>query len=209
MPPDRDRLRLADRYTDVAVRHRPSVGDLLPHPTATPHSRQASPSSPAMLPTSTVPPALRARTPASRTPGLGWRLSLVTAGGAHPTCWTETGGCPWPGSAFPIGLPHRDVSNHSSTLRTSPQAGRRSRRKQACARLPIPVPTGDRLPGSPISGGPAGLQGPRAGDRLPGAPVTGRPAADHLHQMLAPDRFHLLLSGPPDAWPAGDGVAGR
>jgi hypothetical protein len=30
-----------------------------------------------------------------------------------------------------------------------------------------------------------------------------------LRQVLAPGRFHLLLTGPPDAWPVADGLRSR
>ncbi|MEU5721891.1 FAD-dependent monooxygenase [Micromonospora sp. NPDC047738] len=52
---------------------------------------------------------------------------------------------------------------------------------------------------SPLSvqGPGAPRRGPRAGDRLPDAPVDGTT----LHRLTAPPGWHLLLGGPPAAWP--------
>ncbi|MFU8875371.1 FAD-dependent monooxygenase [Micromonospora sp. SL4-19] len=54
---------------------------------------------------------------------------------------------------------------------------------------------------SPLSAqGPAAPRtGPRAGDRLPDAPASGTT----LHELTAPPGWHLLLCGPPAAWPPG------
>ncbi|SCG76941.1 FAD-dependent monooxygenase [Micromonospora inositola] len=45
-------------------------------------------------------------------------------------------------------------------------------------------------------------KGPRAGDRLPDASVPGGGASGTLHQLTAAPGWHLLLCGPPGAWPA-------
>ncbi|HEY0699401.1 MAG TPA: FAD-dependent monooxygenase, partial [Micromonospora sp.] len=57
---------------------------------------------------------------------------------------------------------------------------------------------------SPLSvDGPGGPRnGPRAGDRLPDAPLPGDPGSATLHQLTATPGWHLLLYGPPAAWPA-------
>ena len=43
--------------------------------------------------------------------------------------------------------------------------------------------------------------GPRAGDRLPDAPVHLDGPALTLHTALAAPQHHLILTGPPTAWP--------
>ncbi|MEV0804880.1 FAD-dependent monooxygenase [Micromonospora sp. NPDC050200] len=45
-------------------------------------------------------------------------------------------------------------------------------------------------------------KGPRAGDRLPDAPVPAGGDSATLHQLTATPGWHLLLCGPPAAWPA-------
>ena len=44
--------------------------------------------------------------------------------------------------------------------------------------------------------------GPKAGDRLPDASIAHHGQPGRLHRALAPAGWHLLLCGPPDAWPA-------
>jgi hypothetical protein len=44
--------------------------------------------------------------------------------------------------------------------------------------------------------------GPRAGDRLPDASIAHHGQPSSLHRALAAAGWHLLLCGPPDAWPA-------
>ncbi|MEU4679124.1 FAD-dependent monooxygenase [Micromonospora sp. NPDC023737] len=55
---------------------------------------------------------------------------------------------------------------------------------------------------SPLSvqGHDAPRSGPRAGDRLPDAPLTADGLT--LHKLTAEPGWHLLLCGPPDAWPS-------
>jgi 2-polyprenyl-6-methoxyphenol hydroxylase-like FAD-dependent oxidoreductase len=153
---------------------------------------------------------------------LGWKLALVTAGDAHPdlldTYETER---------MPVGRgvlrftdrAYRIATSSNPLIRTlrttlAPDLVRlvlASRRGRAFAfRSLSQLAIAYRH--SPISqeGQPRLRTGPRAGDRLPDAPVTppGGPPTT-FHQVLAPGQFHLLLSGPPDAWPAGDGVGGQ
>ncbi len=45
-------------------------------------------------------------------------------------------------------------------------------------------------------------KGPKAGDRLPDASVVHDGQPSRLHRILAAAGWHLLLCGPPDAWPA-------
>jgi 2-polyprenyl-6-methoxyphenol hydroxylase-like FAD-dependent oxidoreductase len=44
--------------------------------------------------------------------------------------------------------------------------------------------------------------GPKAGDRLPDASIVHHGQPSSLHRALAGAGWHLLLCGPPDAWPA-------
>jgi len=44
-------------------------------------------------------------------------------------------------------------------------------------------------------------KGPKAGDRLPDASVVHDGQPSRLHRILAAAGWHLLLCGPPDAWP--------
>ena len=44
-------------------------------------------------------------------------------------------------------------------------------------------------------------KGPKAGDRLPDAIVVHDGQPSRLHRALATAGWHLLLCGPPDAWP--------
>lgn len=53
-----------------------------------------------------------------------------------------------------------------------------------------------------IEGRPRLWRGPRAGARLPDAPLARDGAACRLHDVLGTPGFHLLLCGPPAAWPA-------
>jgi 2-polyprenyl-6-methoxyphenol hydroxylase-like FAD-dependent oxidoreductase len=45
-------------------------------------------------------------------------------------------------------------------------------------------------------------KGPKAGDRLPDASIVHDGQPSRLHRVLATPGWHLLLCGPPDAWPA-------
>jgi hypothetical protein len=45
-------------------------------------------------------------------------------------------------------------------------------------------------------------KGPKAGDRLPDASIAHDGQPTRLHRALAAAGWHLLLCGPPDAWPA-------
>src|SRR6266702_2948865 len=45
-------------------------------------------------------------------------------------------------------------------------------------------------------------KGPKAGDRLPDASIVHHGQPSRLHRALAAAGWHLLLCGPPDAWPA-------
>jgi 2-polyprenyl-6-methoxyphenol hydroxylase-like FAD-dependent oxidoreductase len=53
-----------------------------------------------------------------------------------------------------------------------------------------------------LDGPNAPRKGPRAGDRLPDASIAHHGQPSRLHRALAAAGWHLLLCGPPDAWPA-------
>ncbi len=147
---------------------------------------------------------------------LGWKLALVTAGVAQPDLLDT-----YEAERMPVGraraalhgprLPDRDLP---TTVDPHPEDAPRARADPARARVPArarprlrslsQLAIGYRNSPASQEGQPTLRSGPRAGDRLPDAPVTphGRPPTT-LHQALAASRFHVLLSGPSDAWPPG------
>jgi 2-polyprenyl-6-methoxyphenol hydroxylase-like FAD-dependent oxidoreductase len=153
---------------------------------------------------------------------LGWKLALVMAGEAHAdlldTYETER---------MPVGRGVLRFTDRAYRIATSTDPIIRTLRTTLAphlVRLALAFRRGRALAfrslaqlaityrDSPISqeGRPRLRKGPRAGERLPDAPVAqpGQPLTS-LHQLLAPARFHLLLSGPPSAWPASDRVRSR
>ena len=153
---------------------------------------------------------------------LGWKLALVMAGEAHADLLDT-----YEAERLPVGRgvlrftdrAYRIATSRNlviRTLRTSlaPElvrlalASRRGRALAFRSLAQLAIAYRD----SPISqeGRPRLRTGPRAGDRLPDAPVTPHHRLPTtLHQVLAPGRFHLLLSGRSDAWPVGDGLRGQ
>jgi hypothetical protein len=153
---------------------------------------------------------------------LGWKLALVAAGDAHADLLGT-----YEAERMPVGRgvlrftdrAYRIATSSNPLIRTlrttlAPElvrlalASRRGRALAFRSLSQLAITYRD----SPISqeGQPRLRTGPRAGDRLPDAPVTppGAPPTS-LHQVLAPARFNLLLSGPRHAWPTGDGVGGQ
>jgi 2-polyprenyl-6-methoxyphenol hydroxylase-like FAD-dependent oxidoreductase len=219
--PDLGRLQaLADRYTREAVRlHEPVWATYfrIHHRHAT-HYRQGL--------TFLAGDAAHIHSPAGAQGmntgiqdawNLGWKLALVAAGEAHADLLDT-----YEIERMPVGrgvLRFTDRAYRIATstnpviraLRTTlaPELVRvalASRRGRALAFRSV-AQLAIAYRDSPISqeGQPRLRKGPRAGDRLPNAPVTapGRPSTT-LHEVLAPGRLHLLLSGPLDAWPASD-----
>jgi len=148
---------------------------------------------------------------------LGWKLALVVAGDACADLLAT-----YETERMPVGrgvLRFTDRAYRIATSRNALVRWLRTTLAPELVRLALSSRRGRALAfrslaqlainyrNSPASeeGHPPLRPGPRAGDRLPDAPVTpfGRYPTT-LHQVLAPSRFHLLLSGPPDAWPPGD-----
>jgi 2-polyprenyl-6-methoxyphenol hydroxylase-like FAD-dependent oxidoreductase len=222
-PPDRDQLQaLADRYTGDAVRlHDPVWATYfrIHHRHATHYRRGLAFLAGDAAHIHSPAGAQGMNTGIQDAWNLGWKLAVVAAGDAYAdlldTYETER---------MPVGRgvlrftdrAYRIATSSNPLIRTlrttlAPElvrlalASRRGRAFAFRSLSQLAIAYRD----SPISqeGQPRLRTGPRAGDRLPDAPVTqpGRPPTT-LHQVLAPGQFHLLLSGPPDAWPAGDGV---
>jgi 2-polyprenyl-6-methoxyphenol hydroxylase-like FAD-dependent oxidoreductase len=65
-----------------------------------------------------------------------------------------------------------------------------------------------------VDGANSPRRGPRAGDRLPDATIVRGEQPSSLHDLVAAPGWHLLLCGPPNAWPPeigqlGDGYSGH
>ena len=150
---------------------------------------------------------------------LGWKLALVAAGDAHANLLDT-----YETERMPVGRgvlrftdrAYRIATSRNRLIRTlrttlAPELVRlvlASRRGRALGfRSLAQLAVSYRDSSLSQEGQPRLRTGPRAGDRLPDAPVAhaGRQSTT-LHQVLVPARFHLLLSGPPDAWPRGDRV---
>jgi len=152
---------------------------------------------------------------------LGWKLALVARGHANPglldTYETER---------QPVGTNVLRLTDRAFTIATSTNRAIRLARTHLAPRL-LRLALGSRraraLGFRSISqlainyrhsaaveeGHPRLRRGPRAGDRLPDAPVTVNGAPTTLHRVLAPGRFHLLVTGPAtDAYLA-DALSGR
>lgn len=147
---------------------------------------------------------------------LGWKLALVASGRA-PERLLDTYGS----EREPVGRAVLRLTDRAFTVATSDAAPLRFARSRLA---PVLVPAALRLTRrlsapraaafrtvaelsvgyrrSPLSVEAPGAPraGPRAGDRLPDAPLDG----GTLHGLLGAAGFHVLLCGPPDAWPAGE-----
>jgi 2-polyprenyl-6-methoxyphenol hydroxylase-like FAD-dependent oxidoreductase len=147
---------------------------------------------------------------------LGWKLALVVAGDA-PEDLLDT----YETERMPVGRYVLRFTDRAFRIATSTNPVirlLRTRLAPELVRLALSSRRGRALAfrslsqlainyrQSPIchEGEPRLRGGARAGDRLPDAPVTpeGRPPTT-LHQVLDPAGFHLLLTGPPDAWSTG------
>ncbi|WP_448073719.1 FAD-dependent monooxygenase [Georgenia yuyongxinii] len=143
---------------------------------------------------------------------LGWKLALVAAG-VSPPALLDT----YQAERAPVGRQVLRMTDRAFRAATSTRPAVRMMRTRLA---PVLIPVAVR------AGGPMGVRtiaqlrigyrrsalaagrtrtprrGPRPGDRLPDAPldVTDRP---RLHDLVRSPAFHLLLCGPPDAWPAG------
>jgi 2-polyprenyl-6-methoxyphenol hydroxylase-like FAD-dependent oxidoreductase len=220
-PPDLDRLQaLADRYTGGAIRlHDPVWATYfrIHHRNATRYRRGRSFLAGDAAHIHSPAGAQGMNTGIQDAWNLGWKLALVLAGDARPDLLAT-----YETERMPVGrgvLRFTDRAYRIATSRNAVIRWLRTTLAPELVRLALASRRGRALafrslsqlaisyrdsPGSK-EGNPALRSGPRAGDRLPDAPVTpyGQPPTT-LHQVLAPSQFHLLLSGPPDAWPSGD-----
>jgi 2-polyprenyl-6-methoxyphenol hydroxylase-like FAD-dependent oxidoreductase len=147
---------------------------------------------------------------------LGWKLALVTAGDASDELLDT-----YEVERMPVGRHVLRFTDRAFRVATSTNPVIRLLRTRLgpdLVRLVLSSRRGRALAFRTLSqlainyrhspacqeGEPRLRRGARAGDRLPDAQVTpdGRPPTT-LHQVLAPARFNLLLTGPPDAWPTG------
>jgi 2-polyprenyl-6-methoxyphenol hydroxylase-like FAD-dependent oxidoreductase len=145
---------------------------------------------------------------------LGWKLALVAASLADPALLDS-----YEPERAPVGRLVLRFTDRAFTIATSPNPVLRFARAQLAPLLaPLVLHAnagraygfrtvsqlGIRYRSSPLSveGADAPRRGPHAGDRLPDAPVTHDGQVGTLHRTLVAPGFHLLLCGPPDAWPA-------
>jgi 2-polyprenyl-6-methoxyphenol hydroxylase-like FAD-dependent oxidoreductase len=148
---------------------------------------------------------------------LGWKLALVADGTANPALLDT-----YEAERQPVGRYVLRFTDRAFTIATSTNRLVRLLRTHVAPRL-IQLALGfarGRAVGfravsqlainyrdSPAvqEGHPQLRRGPRAGDRLPDAPVTVDAKPQTLHRALAAaPRFHLLLAGPSERWPADD-----
>jgi 2-polyprenyl-6-methoxyphenol hydroxylase-like FAD-dependent oxidoreductase len=149
---------------------------------------------------------------------LGWKLALVASRRA-PDRLLDT----YASEREPVGRAVLRLTDRAFTVATSDAAPLRLARSSLA---PVLVPAALRLSRrlarprvlafrtiaeltisyrrSPLSAEGPGAPGagPRAGDRLPDAPLDGAtPDGETLHDLVAAPGFHVLLCGPPAAWP--------
>src|SRR5215470_17661852 len=144
---------------------------------------------------------------------LGWKLALTLRGVTGPalldTCEAERA---------PIGRMVLRFTDRAFTIATSTKPivrFARTRLGPAAIPLALKVRTARayafrtvaqldiRYRHSPLSqdGPNPPRKGPKAGDRLPDASVVHDGQPTRLHRAMATAGWHLLLCGPPDAWP--------
>jgi 2-polyprenyl-6-methoxyphenol hydroxylase-like FAD-dependent oxidoreductase len=145
---------------------------------------------------------------------VGWKLALVIQGTANPSLLDT-----YEAERQPVGRYVLRFTDRAFRLATSTSPAIRILRTHAATRLfrlaarsTIVRSRGFRLLGqlaisyrdSPAvqEGHPSLRRGPRAGDRIPDAPIAIDGTPTTLHQAIAAPRFHLLLTGPADAWPS-------
>jgi hypothetical protein len=144
---------------------------------------------------------------------LGWKLGLVTSGQADPALLDT-----YEAERAPVGRAVLRFTNRLFTLATTRNPAARIARTWL---VPViaPLPLRSRTlraaafrtiselainyRHSPASedGHGAPRRGPHAGARIPDAPLVRDGQPDTLHAALAGTGYHLLLCGPPGAWP--------
>ncbi|CAN5731597.1 FAD-dependent monooxygenase [soil metagenome] len=145
---------------------------------------------------------------------LGWKLALVARGAAGETLLDSYDAERRPVGRFVVSFSDRAFSIGTSTkplirflrARAAPRLAPlvlHSRRGRAFAFRTISQ-LGIHYRGSPLAEErrPELRAGPRAGDRLPDARIARDGESCRLQEVLGAPTFHLLLCGPPDAWPA-------
>lgn len=145
---------------------------------------------------------------------LGWKLALVASGVANPALLDTYHAERWPIGRFVLRFSDQAFRAATSVnplvglLRTyvaptmlslaARSAATRVRAFRAIAELSVNYRRSPAVEESE----PALHDGPRAGDRLPDARVLVAEREMWLQDALAAPRFHLLLCGARDAWPA-------
>ena len=147
---------------------------------------------------------------------LGWKLGLVTTGQADPALLDT-----YETERAPVGRAVLRYTNRLFTLATTnnpiarltrtrvvpliaPLPLRSKRLRAAAFRTISELAVGYRNSPASIEGQHAPRRGPHAGDRLPNAPIIHNGQPGTLHDILRQPRYHLLLCGPLNGWPAED-----
>jgi 2-polyprenyl-6-methoxyphenol hydroxylase-like FAD-dependent oxidoreductase len=145
---------------------------------------------------------------------LGWKLAHTLRGVADPSVLDT-----YEPERAPVGRMVLRMTDRAFTIATSTNPlVRFARTRVAPAIIPLVLKPkigrsfafrtvsqlGIRYRSSPLSlNGPhAPRHGPKAGDRLPDAPVVLDGQTSTLHNALTPPGWHVVLSGPTEAWPA-------
>jgi len=144
---------------------------------------------------------------------LGWKLALVANGTADAGLLDTYERERQPVGKGVLRLTDRAFRIATSTspaitllrMRVAPRligmAGRAGRARGRGFRTLSQLAIDYRTSPAAVDGDPGVRRGPHAGDRLPDAAVTCDGTATTLHRALAAPGFHLLLTGPADAWP--------
>jgi len=145
---------------------------------------------------------------------LGWKLAQILRGVADPALLDT-----YEAERAPIGRMVLRFTDRAFTIATSTQPIVRLARTRA-APIVIPLALKARAARAyafravsqldiryrrsrlSLDGPNPPRQGPKAGDRLPDASIARHGQPGRLHRALAAAGWHLLLCGPPDAWPA-------
>jgi 2-polyprenyl-6-methoxyphenol hydroxylase-like FAD-dependent oxidoreductase len=146
---------------------------------------------------------------------LGWKLAMVASGQADPALLDtyESERAPvghavlrFTDRLFTIGTTSHPLARAVRTRLVpllAPLAVRSRALRAAAFRTASELAINYRRSPASVEGPGAPRRGPRAGDRVPDAPIVHNGQRGTLHAALAGPGYHLLLCGPPDAWPAG------
>jgi 2-polyprenyl-6-methoxyphenol hydroxylase-like FAD-dependent oxidoreductase len=145
---------------------------------------------------------------------LGWKLALTLRGLTDPALLDS-----YETERAPIGKMVLRFTDRAFTVATSTKPiARLARTRLAPAVIPLAMKAktarayafrtvsqlgiGYRHSRLSLNGPDPPRKGPRAGDRLPDASIVHDGQPTRLHRALAAAGWHLVLCGPPDAWPA-------